>query len=870
MAEQVTTAHGQHHPEQGVKEAVKHPFRHLKEKLEHTHIHESLDHTKHKIGKLGNLFNSQHRHDEEHEKRTDAKRAKIAENHRFNSFFPEREGNLVKWYVDGRDYFWAVSVALENAKETIYIADWWLSPELFLRRPPYYNQEWRLDQILKRKAEQGVQIYVQIYREVEAALTCNSAHTKHALQALCPKGSPGYGNIKVMRHPDHNVLENAADMTFYWAHHEKYIVIDYEMAFIGGLDACFGRWDNHQHTLSDIHPEGIANEIWPGQDFNNNRIMDFKNVQDWKQNELSKAEYGRMPWHDVSMGLIGPCVYDIAEHFVLRWNFVKRDKYKRDDRFDWLELRGRQGDDEDLIGVQRPKFPVGDYVLHPISPLETKNIHDRGTVRAQLVRSSADWSSGILTDQSIQNAYIELIRNAKHFVYIENQFFITSTGEQQSPIHNMIGRAIVDAVLQAAKEGRKFRVIVLIPAVPGFAGDLREDAAIGTRAIMDYQYKSILRGEHSIFGQIEKEGVDPRKYVFFFNLRTYDRLNKTPGIQKREEESGIKYQDVQRAQAEEVMGEGIHGTQDTEGGRDSHMGHRKDQPKPGKKERKSRSIADALKSDKDEEDVDAKRRFEKENEKDDDPKTAFSVAHHAMEGQSPLTDEPWEGHPDEEVENWIQEELYIHAKLLIVDDRIAICGSSNLNDRSQMGFHDSELSIVMEDTRRLESAMDGKPYEAAWHAATLRRYLWREHLGLLPPQELDASKDANAQPPGDDSPNDVFDQDESWKAVEDPLSDELWDMWTSQATENTKVFQQLFHADPSDHVKTFDQYNTFMPAKGVKPGHIFDRMIPPEEIREKLSRVKGHLVWMSLDFLKDANMAESGLQINSWTESVYT
>lgn len=57
-------------------------------------------------------------------------------------------------------------MALDRAKETIYIADWWLSPELFLRRPPYYNQEWRLDQILKRKAEAGVKIYVIVYRQV--------------------------------------------------------------------------------------------------------------------------------------------------------------------------------------------------------------------------------------------------------------------------------------------------------------------------------------------------------------------------------------------------------------------------------------------------------------------------------------------------------------------------------------------------------------------------------------------------------------------------------------------------------------------------------------------------------------------------------
>ena len=73
-----------------------------------------------------------------------------------------------------------------------------------------------------------------------------------------------------------------------------------------------------------------------------------QNVQDGAQNELNKSENGRMPWHDVAMGVIGPCVYDIAEHFVLRWNFVKRDKYKRDSRYDWLMLRGREGKNEDL------------------------------------------------------------------------------------------------------------------------------------------------------------------------------------------------------------------------------------------------------------------------------------------------------------------------------------------------------------------------------------------------------------------------------------------------------------------------------------------------------------------------------------------
>jgi len=679
-----------------------------------------------------------------------------------------------------------------------------------MRRPPYYNQEWRLDQILKRRAEAGVKIYVIVYREVEvsavssriqdsvlidsfcqAALTCNSAHTKHALQALCPKGTKGHGNITVMRHPDHNVLENAADMTFYWAHHEKFIVIDYNTAFIGGLDLCFGRWDNHQHPLADVHPEGVSHEVWPGQDFNNNRVMDFQSVDDWKSNELSKAEYGRMPWHDVAMGVVGDCVYDIAEHFVLRWNFVKRDKYKRDGRYDWLTMEGRDGPDEDLVGVQRPKHPVGDYIHHPLTPLSGKTLGDQqGTVHAQIVRSSCDWSSGILTEHSIQNAYSELIRNAQHYVYIENQFFITATGDQQAPIKNTIGKAIVDAVVKAGKEGRKFRVIAVIPSIPGFAGDLREDAAMGTRAIMDYQYKSICRGEHSIFEQVRAQGVDPAEHIFFFNLRSYDRLNVTPAVKKQEEESGVKYQDVQRAEAEEIMDTGIHGSIDEEGS-DKHMGQK------GKIKGKLDPRDDSG-NEKAEEQTDAKRRFEAKAEAagtDKGVTSISSVAKNAMHGEGNLVDEKWEGDLAGEADNWIQEELYIHGKVLIVDDKTVICGSSNLNDRSQLGVHDSELSIVMTDTKTIKSKMGGEEYEAGVHAATLRRYLWREHLGLLPPQELDASKDPNAQPP--DVPIDPK-EGETFEFVADPLGDEVWDMWTSRATKNTEVFRQLFHADPDD------------------------------------------------------------------------
>lgn len=46
----------------------------------------------------------------------------------------------------------AVADAIENAKEEIFITDWWLSPEIYLKRPAIIGDYWQLDKVLQRKA----------------------------------------------------------------------------------------------------------------------------------------------------------------------------------------------------------------------------------------------------------------------------------------------------------------------------------------------------------------------------------------------------------------------------------------------------------------------------------------------------------------------------------------------------------------------------------------------------------------------------------------------------------------------------------------------------------------------------------------------
>jgi len=274
--------------------------------------------------------------------------------HRFLSFAPERHGNETKWYVDGCSYMWAVSVALERARESIWILDWWLSPELYLRRPPAKNQQYRLDRMLLAAAERGVKVNIIVYKEVTQALTLSSSHTKHHLEDL-------HQNIGVFRHPDHlpdaavlqgSFINSFKNMSFspaklaqlpgdglkaiygahegtvlYWAHHEKLCLIDGQIAFMGGLDLCYGRWDTNQHAIADAHPGDMDRIIFPGQDYNNARILDFQDVSHPDNNKLDRTVSSRMGWSDVALCLAGPVVQDLRTHFSQRWNFIYDEKY---------------------------------------------------------------------------------------------------------------------------------------------------------------------------------------------------------------------------------------------------------------------------------------------------------------------------------------------------------------------------------------------------------------------------------------------------------------------------------------------------------------------------------------------------------------
>lgn len=43
----------------------------------------------------------------------------------------------------------------------------------------------------------------------------------------------------------------------------------------------------------------------------------------------------------------------------------------------------------------------------------------------------------------------------------------------------------------------------------------------------------------------------------------------------------------------------------------------------------------------------------------------------------------------------VTELIYVHSKLMIVDDNLVICGSANINDRSMIATRDSEIAVII-------------------------------------------------------------------------------------------------------------------------------------------------------------------------------
>ncbi|XP_009417749.2 phospholipase D zeta 1 isoform X1 [Musa acuminata AAA Group] len=734
--------------------------------------------------------------------------------HRFGSFAPPRglteDETYVQWFVDGQAAFEAIASSIEQAKSEIYITDWWLCPELHLRRPFSLHGSSRLDAMLEAKAKQGVQIYILLYKEVPLALKINSVYSKRILLNI-------HENIKVLRYPDH-----LSTGIYLWSHHEKIVTIDNQISFIGGLDLCFGRYDNFEHKVGDMPPL-----IWPGKDYYNPRESEPNSWEDTMKDELDRGKYPRMPWHDVQCALWGPPCHDVARHFVQRWNYAKRSKAPNEKTIPLLVPQhhmviphymgsremNHQNDKQNAIPedvgkhtfsrscqdipLLLPHEPDGTATtnsdkVHGLDRICGLSEHPNKTSQSQpvsLIKTKIEHSvqdmqmKGFIDDYSYPktqreqdfNMFVQPpIQNADWWVTHERGSQVVSTDESRqvgprTPCRCQVIRSVSQwsAGTSQTEESIHKAYVHLIEKAEYFLyienqffiSGLSGDDTIRNRAL-EALYQRIIRAE--------KE-----KKCF----RVIIVLPLLPGFQGGIDDGGsASVRAIMHWQYQTIC-------------------------------RGSNSILQKLHD-------------------TIGPRAHDFISFYGLRTYGRLFD----GGP------LVTNQVYVHSKLMIIDDREVLIGSANINDRSLLGSRDSEIGILIEDKEYVDSFMNGKPWKAGKFSLSLRLSLWLEHLGL---HAGEISK------------------------IRDPINNAAYkDIWMATAETNTIIYQEVFSCVPNDLIHcraTFRESTNYFKEKlgyttidlGISsekkdPNHKEHKGTDPIQ---RLESVRGHLVSFPLKFM---------------------
>ncbi|MBA0840528.1 hypothetical protein Goarm_003106 [Gossypium armourianum] len=588
------------------------------------------------------------------------------------TFYPQRKGCKVSLYQDahipdgfvpkiplagGKNYephrCWEdIFDAITNAKHMIYITGWSVYTEISLvrdSRRPKPGGDITIGELLKKKASEGVRVNMLIWDDrtsvgllkKDGLMATHDEETEQFFKdtdvncVLCPRNPDDGGSF---------VQELQISTMF--THHQKIVVVDAAMpngdpekrrivSFVGGIDLCDGRYDTPFHSLF--------------------RTLDTAHHDDFHQPNFTDASITkggpREPWHDIHSRLEGPIAWDVLFNFEQRWR--------------------RQGGKDVLLQLRE----LEDVIIPP-SPVAFPDDHE--TWNVQLFRSidggaafgfpetpedaaRAGLVSGKdnIIDRSIQDAYINAIRRAKNFIYIENQYFLGSSfgwspddikPEDINALH-LIPKELSLKIVSKIEAGERFTVYVVVPMWPE---GIPESASV--QAILDWQRRTMDMMYKDVIQALRAKGSDenPRNYLTFFCLGN------------REVKKSGEYEPSERP----------------------------------------------------------------------DPDTDYARAQEARRFM-----------------------IYVHAKMMIVDDEYIIIGSANINQRSMDGARDSEIAMGAYQPYHLSLR---EPARGQVHG--FRLSLWYEHLGML---------------------DDTFLAPESEECVRkvNQVADKYWDLYSSESLE---------------------------------------------------------------------------------------
>ena len=182
-----------------------------------------------------------------------------------------RSGNRLEVLIDGVEMLPRVAEELARARSHVHLTGWFLSPELQLTR----EEEPVIVRNLLAELAEKIDVRVLLWEG-----------------APVPAFRPSRGDVRRVRDNlvRHTRIKSAVDgrTGLTHCHHEKTIVIDDRVAFVGGIDL----------TIDGGDPIDTG----------------------------THRARGGIGWHDAAVRIEGPAVVDVAEHFRLRWRGPAREQ----------------------------------------------------------------------------------------------------------------------------------------------------------------------------------------------------------------------------------------------------------------------------------------------------------------------------------------------------------------------------------------------------------------------------------------------------------------------------------------------------------------------------------------------------------------
>jgi phosphatidylserine/phosphatidylglycerophosphate/cardiolipin synthase-like enzyme len=180
---------------------------------------------------------------------------------------PPRTGCALDVLVDGGEALPRIAEALAGARSHVHIAGWHITPDFGLTRD---DRASRLRDLLGELAER-VEVRVLLWGGAPLPVFTPARTAVRRVREELTRGTHVQCALDFHERPMH-------------CHHEKLVIVDGEVAFVGGIDLTSlggDRFDSSDHLMR-----------------------------------------GRLGWHDASSRVRGPAVADVAAHFAARWRAV--------------------------------------------------------------------------------------------------------------------------------------------------------------------------------------------------------------------------------------------------------------------------------------------------------------------------------------------------------------------------------------------------------------------------------------------------------------------------------------------------------------------------------------------------------------------